>query len=173
MCRWLKSVLVEDDLFILYSQYRCCWWPDCARSQGISSHVIDLVPSEHYDLITRGTNSWNPGNACFWLWASSSLIHVMGLLPAQCQAMLWISVLSVEPLGSNFNEISTFTLIDLKMLFTKWLSFCSSLNLLNFYLQYIFSSDKQWLCGKMWKIYVYDVYDRKYSILSHTTTGVR
>ena len=31
------------DLCILLSQYHGCWWPGDTRSQGISSHDIDLV----------------------------------------------------------------------------------------------------------------------------------
>ena len=40
-------VTVEDkDLVILYRQYHDYRWPDNARSHGISSDGIDLVPPE-------------------------------------------------------------------------------------------------------------------------------
>ena len=42
--RYLKSLLMEDmDSFNFYNQYHGCWGPDDARSQGISSHGIELV----------------------------------------------------------------------------------------------------------------------------------
>ena len=41
--RYLKSILKQDqDLHILHSQYHGCWCPCEVRSQGISSHDIDL-----------------------------------------------------------------------------------------------------------------------------------
>ena len=45
--RYLKSFLKYDqDLYILHSQYHGCWCPGDVRSQGISSHDIDLfIPS--------------------------------------------------------------------------------------------------------------------------------
>ena len=62
---WLKmkSFFIEDkDLFVLLSQYRGCWWPGDARSQGISSHGIDLVLSEYFSLSTRMTKNKNLPN---------------------------------------------------------------------------------------------------------------
>ena len=42
--RYLKSILVKaNDLFILHNQYLGCWWPGDIKSQGISSHGIDLL----------------------------------------------------------------------------------------------------------------------------------
>ena len=69
--RWhnkLKSFLMEDkDLFILYSQYHGCWWPDDTQSQGIISHGSDLVCPKYSGFSTRGTNSVVLGAmALFW-----------------------------------------------------------------------------------------------------------
>ena len=33
----------NEDLFILHNQYHGSWWPGDTRSQGISSHGIDIV----------------------------------------------------------------------------------------------------------------------------------
>ena len=44
--RYLKSFPKQDqDLHILHSQYHGCWCSGDVRSQGISSHDIDLVKS--------------------------------------------------------------------------------------------------------------------------------
>ena len=41
---WNPSGLMEDrELVTLRSQWYCCWYPGDARSQGISSHGIDIV----------------------------------------------------------------------------------------------------------------------------------
>ena len=44
----VENLFVEDkDLFILYIQYHGCWCPGDTRSQGISSHGIDLILMEY------------------------------------------------------------------------------------------------------------------------------
>ena len=44
----LKSFIMEDnDLFTIQNQYHGCWCPGDTRSQGISSHGIDLVFPEY------------------------------------------------------------------------------------------------------------------------------
>ena len=41
--RLLKSILMDEkDLVFLHNRYHVCWWSCDARSQGISSHGIDL-----------------------------------------------------------------------------------------------------------------------------------
>ena len=40
-------------MFIMYYQYHCCWWPGDARSQGIRSHNIDLVPLKYSSFRAR------------------------------------------------------------------------------------------------------------------------
>ena len=62
-----------------------------------------------------------------------------GLLPGRCQAIFWTNagILLIRTLGTNFkeilNEIHTFSFkkMHLKMLSTKWLPSCLSLNVLN------------------------------------------
>ena len=40
----LKPFLMENrDPVVLYLHYHCCWWPDNAWSQNISSHDVDLI----------------------------------------------------------------------------------------------------------------------------------
>ena len=40
----IETLIVKDQgMFISDSQYRDCWWPCDARSEGISSHTIDLI----------------------------------------------------------------------------------------------------------------------------------
>ena len=56
--RYLKSFHIEDKgLFILYSQYHCCWCPGDVRSQGISSPDIDLVILEYIIRSPRRINN--------------------------------------------------------------------------------------------------------------------
>ena len=42
--------------FILHSQYHGCWWPNNERSQGISSHGIDLILQEYFNVSTTRVN---------------------------------------------------------------------------------------------------------------------
>ena len=45
-CRLLRLIIKKDrNIPISHSQYHGCWWPGDARSQGISSHDIDLFYS--------------------------------------------------------------------------------------------------------------------------------
>ena len=61
-----------------------------------------------------------------------------GLLPGRRQAIIWIiaGILSIGPLGTNFNEILiaihtfSFKKIYLQMLSGKWRPFCPGLNVL-------------------------------------------
>ena len=57
--RQLKYFLVGyKDRFIIYGQHHDCWWTGDARSQGVSSHGIDLVLSGYSGFIhlTRWSN---------------------------------------------------------------------------------------------------------------------
>ena len=69
--RWwfqLKSFLVEDkDPFILHIQHHGCWWPGVARSQGISSHGIDVVILEYSVSVPEGLTHWSMGKMCPYL----------------------------------------------------------------------------------------------------------
>ena len=47
----------DKELPALYMQYHGCWWPGDTRSQGISSHDIDLILLEYIDFSTRRGNS--------------------------------------------------------------------------------------------------------------------
>ena len=48
--RYMESITMEDkDLLILQSQYHGCWCPGDTRSQGISSHGIELVWRDYSD----------------------------------------------------------------------------------------------------------------------------
>ena len=69
--------------FNLLSQYRGCWWPDDARSQGISSHGIDLVIPEYSGISTERVNlyfvlllyvAWPAIVACIWFVCSVRLV---------------------------------------------------------------------------------------------------
>ena len=43
--RWVRNLLMEDkDMFIQHSYCHGCWWLGDTKSQGISSHGIDIVP---------------------------------------------------------------------------------------------------------------------------------
>ena len=60
-CRWLKSFLKEDmDAFILRDQEHGYWCPGDVSHQGIISHGIDLVFSEHSRPYARRVkiNTW-------------------------------------------------------------------------------------------------------------------
>ena len=79
----------------------------------------------------------------------------IGLLPGQCQAIIWTSVriLLIEPLGTNFSEILIriktfpFKQMHLKMSSVKWRPFCLSLNVCmaskytEWHIMYIISDD--------------------------------
>ena len=47
MTQVVETFLMENnDLHILHSQYRGCWWLGNAKSQNISDHGIDCVGQE-------------------------------------------------------------------------------------------------------------------------------
>ena len=48
-----KPLFWKTKIHLFYSLYYCCWWPGNARSQGISSHGIDLVIAEYSGFSTR------------------------------------------------------------------------------------------------------------------------
>ena len=50
-------------MFIQHGQYHGCWWPDDAKSQGISSHGIALVLLEYSRLASDVLNLYMPN--CF------------------------------------------------------------------------------------------------------------
>ena len=53
--RWLKSFVVKDrDPFTLRHIYLGFWWPDDAKSQGISSHGANIVLQEYSRSGTEG-----------------------------------------------------------------------------------------------------------------------
>ena len=55
----LKFVFGEEkDHFIVYSQYHGCWWLSITKSQGISSHDIDLVLPDNFAFAAKGIQ-WN------------------------------------------------------------------------------------------------------------------
>ena len=57
----LKPIVMEDkDPYIPHGWYHCCWWPGDARSQGISSHGIDLVLLEYSCFSTQSFNTLRP-----------------------------------------------------------------------------------------------------------------
>ena len=79
--RWhslFKSLLVEDkDLIIWQSQYHGYWWPVDSRSQGISSHGIDLALLKYLSRSTRKVNTSWPSDTKIWVNIGSG----NGLLP--------------------------------------------------------------------------------------------
>ena len=55
-----KSILDDDkNLFSLHSHYHGCWWLGDTRSQGISSHGIEQIISEHpsFNILSVKNNS--------------------------------------------------------------------------------------------------------------------
>ena len=67
LCRYFKSFLVTDkDSCILYSQYHGCRCPGDTRSQGTSSHGIDLVVPEYSSFRSRRDNPSEDGIYKFW-----------------------------------------------------------------------------------------------------------
>ena len=44
---------LDKDSFILYCQNHGCWWPGEARSHDISSHGIDLIPTQYFTISTQ------------------------------------------------------------------------------------------------------------------------
>ena len=75
-----------------------------------------------------------------WVSKLTTIYSDNGLSPGRRQANIWTNagILWIEPLGTNFTEISikiykfSFKKIHLKMLSGKWLPFCFSLNVLVF-----------------------------------------
>ena len=75
-----------------------------------------------------------------WVSKLTTIYSDNGLSPGRHQANIWTNagILWIEPLGTNFTEISikiytfSFKKIHLKMLSGKWLPFCFSLNVLVF-----------------------------------------
>ena len=66
---WIEMVQVieilpmeDKDSFILHSQHHVCWCPGYARSQGISSHGIDLVLPGYSGFSTIGVNALTTGD---------------------------------------------------------------------------------------------------------------
>ena len=51
------EILQDLDPFFLQSQYHGCWWPGDTKSQGISSHVIDLIIPQYSICSTRRVKS--------------------------------------------------------------------------------------------------------------------
>ena len=49
----------DKNLFILHSKCHGCWWLGDARSQGISSHGIDLVHQVKSSLSARRVDDWH------------------------------------------------------------------------------------------------------------------
>ena len=47
---WKSSLLEDKGSVILHSQWHGCWWPDNARTQGISSHGIIHIILQHSGL---------------------------------------------------------------------------------------------------------------------------
>ena len=113
-----------------HDQYHGCWWPGDSRSQGISSHGMELVIADCFSLSTRGiqTFAWGHGNlGRAWLHArvrSAVLTHWgrvthicvsklstigsdNGLSPERHQAIIWnnAGILLIWTLGTKFNEI--------------------------------------------------------------------
>ena len=65
-CRYLKLFLVEDeDQLIPHSQYHWCWWSGDARSQGISSHDIELGIPVYSTFSSRMVNTSAPWQMAF------------------------------------------------------------------------------------------------------------
>ena len=52
----LHYLSIRTNSLILHSQYHGCWWPGDGRSQGITSHNIDLIVLEYYGFTTRRIN---------------------------------------------------------------------------------------------------------------------
>ena len=114
--RFLKPFILEDQgLFILHTQYHCCWCPGDTRSQGISSHGIDLAIPEYSRLSTRGVNKsysamescysysivnslW-PSDAMWWHRSGSTLAHVMACClsaPSHYLIQCWLIISKVQ-----------------------------------------------------------------------------
>ena len=99
----------DKDLFILHDQCYGCWWPGDARSQGISSHGIDLLLPECPSFSTRRVNTLRPRqngrhfadeifkcillNENVWITIKNSLKFVpkgpINNIPALVQIMAW------------------------------------------------------------------------------------
>ena len=109
-----------------------CWWP----SFSAPGHSAD--PTMLTDAISR--IQWGLVYSTPWGWVThiyiSKLITIgsdNGLSPGRHQAINWTSagILSIGPLGTNFNEISikinfslTWRKMHLKIASAKWRPFC-------------------------------------------------
>ena len=59
--KWCKCFFMKDtDQLTQDSQYNGCWWPGDPRSQGISSHGIDIVILEYCSFSPRSVKYCNP-----------------------------------------------------------------------------------------------------------------
>ena len=124
--RYLKSVTLEEkDPFILLIQWHGCWCPGDARSQGISSHDINLVLSEYSTCSSFNFRS-----------IKSSETFKRSALNLQHMNRHWyrywstVALLPIIPLGTNLNEILikiqnfSFMKMNLKKSSVKWQPFC-------------------------------------------------
>ena len=76
-----------------------------------------------------------------------------GLSPGRCQAIIWTNagILSIGPLGTNFNEISigiqtfSFKKMHFKMSSAKWRPICLGLYVLNLPTLYLWGPVMQWV----------------------------
>ena len=63
-------------VFILQSQYHCCWWPDDLRIQGFCNYGIELVWNSPAS-ISWGFNSSPPSAAYMRQWSGSAFFQIM------------------------------------------------------------------------------------------------
>ena len=51
LCKFDIWNAIGQDIFVIHTEYHSCWWLVVVRSQGISSHGINIVLLEHDDII--------------------------------------------------------------------------------------------------------------------------
>ena len=96
-----QSFFMEDkDLFFLHGWYNGCWWPGDTRSQGISSHCIDLVWRRINTALssTSSTFIYIPWAHCLWQHSKSqntaTMDTLLSLLHTGCDfgfIMIWLT----------------------------------------------------------------------------------
>ena len=72
---YTKWSLEDKDLFTLQSEHRGCWWGGYSKSQGISSHDIDLIAPEYsgynacwVNILRHGTHFTNNFSIVIHIW---------------------------------------------------------------------------------------------------------